>query len=196
MKSSYEKFRGDLMLQAILMIALGLFLFLWPGNVQDIIGYVIAGGLILIGVVKIIGYFAGPKKAQEGELMEYSSPKGLVSGILLIVFAALISKIMVSIIPILLGIVVLYSGLVKLDQAIQLIRSKQGNYVGILIVAFLTIIVGVLSIFQPSAVNKILFQLIGAGLIFGGATDLISTGYVTSKFKKMNASENSAEEDE
>jgi uncharacterized membrane protein HdeD (DUF308 family) len=110
---------------------------------------------------------------------------GLISGILMIVLAALISKVLISIIPVVLGLIVLYSGLVKLDQAIQLIRSKTGSYVGVLLMSVVTIVIGILAIFHPGAINNILLQLIGAGLTFGGITDLISTGYVSSKFKHL-----------
>ncbi len=180
----FTKFKTDLVLQSIAMIIIGIVLMFFPGATQNAIAYAISIVLVVCGVIKIINYFRAPSRTIGG-FNEYSSPVELISGILMIVLAALITKVLISIIPVVLGFFVLYSGLIKLDQAIQLIRSKQGGYIVVLVMSIVTMIIGVIAIFHPAAINNILIQIIGAGLTFGGVTDLISTGYISRKFKHL-----------
>ena len=182
MGNFFTKFKSEMFFRSIVMIIAGIILLLFPATTQNTIAYVISVVLVINGIIKIIGYFRGSGENSEG-LNEYSS--GLVVGILYIVFAALVSKILISIIPIILGIFVLASGLIKLDQGIQLIRANRGNAVGVMVMAGITIVAGILAIFNPFSTGNILLRVIGAGLLFGGITDLISTGYVSSKFKHL-----------
>lgn len=184
----FRKFKTEMVFRSVVMIIAGIILIMFPAATQKTIAYVIAGALAVYGILRILRYFGiiGNRESEIGGLKEYASSMDLVTGILLIVFAALVAKVLIAFIPVVLGIVVLFSGLVKLEQAVELIRSQRGNWLGIMILAVVTIIVGVLSIFNPFATNNILLQVIGAGLAFGGITDLIATGYVSGKFKDMD----------
>lgn len=182
MGKMFTKFKTEMVFRSIAMIIAGIVLLLFPEATQNTIAYVISIILVICGILKIISYFRrAPGKV--GELNEYASPMDLVVGILFIVLAALVAKVLLSIIPIVLGLVVLVSGLIKLEQAVELIRAKQGNWVGIMVLAVVTVIVGLLAICNPFKTGSVLLRVIGIGLAFGGITDLIATGYVSGKLK-------------
>lgn len=182
MGNFFKKLKTEMVFRSVVMIIAGIVLFLFPSTTQNTIANVIAIVLVINGIIKIVGYFRAGRAGGDG-LNEYSS--GLITGILSIVFAVLVSKVLISIIPIILGLFVLISGLIKLEQGIQLIRSKRGNSIWVMILAAITIVVGVLAIFNPFRTGNILLQVIGAGLLFGGVTDLITTGYVARKLKHL-----------
>lgn len=181
----FKKFKSDMVLGSIAMIIAGIVLIIFPSQTQSTIAYIISGVLVVCGVLRILRYFGvlGKGTSEVNGLKAYASPMDLVTGILLIVFAALVAKVLIAFIPIVLGIVVLISGLIKLEQAVELIRSGNGSWIGIMILAVITIVVGLLAVFNPFATNNILLQVIGAGLTFGGITDLIATGYMAAKFR-------------
>lgn len=184
----FRSFKTEMVFRAVAMIIAGIVLILFPAATQKTIAYVIAGVLAIYGILRVLRYFGiiGGNRQETGGLKEYASPMDLITGILLILCAALLTKVLMAFIPIVLGIIVLISGLIKLEQAVELIRSGYGNWIGIMALAVVTIIVGVLSIFNPFDTNNILLRVIGAGLTFGGITDLIATGYVSGKFKDID----------
>lgn len=178
----FDELKKGIILRSIVMAVAGITLLLYPEMTQNTIAYIIAVVFVINGIIHIIGYFRNASKSEDG-FNSYSS--GLVVGILCIVFAALISKVLIRIIPIVLGLIVLFSGLVKLQQAVEIIRMKREGWIGIMIMSVITIIVGLLAVFNPFKTGSLLLRIIGAGLLFGGITDLISTGYISKKFKHL-----------
>lgn len=174
-----KEMNKSMILRSIILIIAGITLLIYPEMTTNTIAYIIAFVFIIAGVVNIVGYF---KDSSETGGYKY----GLILGIILIVFAALISKILISLIPIILGFIVLFSGLVKLQQAVELLRAKFDGWMPIMIMAVVNILVGCLAIFNPFKTVNFLLRLVGAGLLFGGITDLISTGYISSKTKKSD----------
>lgn len=175
-----NELKKGVILRSLVMIAAGITLLLYPEMTSNTIAYIIAIVFVIIGIINIVGYFKSSTKTEDG-LKSYSS--GLIIGILCIVFAALMSRILISIIPVVLGLIVLVSGLMKLQQAVEIIRAGYNGWMGIMIMAVITILVGALAVFNPFKTINLLLRIIGAGLLFGGITDLISTGYMSKKFK-------------
>lgn len=178
----FDELKKGIVLRSIVMAAVGIMLLLYPEMAQNTIAYIIAAVFVINGIIHIVGYFRNTSKTEDG-LNSYSS--GLVVGILCIVFAVLISKVLIRIIPIVLGLIVLFSGLVKLQQAVEIIRMKRDGWMGIMIMSVITIIAGLLAVFNPFKTGSLLLRIIGAGLLFGGITDLISTGYMSKKFRHL-----------
>lgn len=188
MDNLFTKFKTEMVFRSIVMIIAGVVLVIFPSATQNTIAYVISIVLVICGLLRILRYcgvIGHSKRTSEYGLNEYASPMDLVTGILMIIFAALVAKVLISFIPVVLGIVVLISGLVKLEQAIELCRSHRGNWIGIMIMAAITIVVGLLAVFNPFETGNILLRVIGIGLAFGGITDLISTGYMSNIFKDL-----------
>ncbi|MGN0368040.1 MAG: HdeD family acid-resistance protein [Wujia sp.] len=176
------KFKSDMVFRSIAMIVAGVIIFAFPDSVQRIFAFGIAMVLVIMGAIKILRY-AKNSKSQVGDLNEYESPSTLVTGILLVIFAILVPTVLGSFIPFVLGLIVLISGVLKLAQGIELKKANAGNATGILIMAAISIIVGLLAVCNPFKTVSVLLQIIGAGLIYGGITDLIATGYVSGKMK-------------
>ncbi len=188
MNNLFTKFRTEMVFRSIVMIIAGIVLVIFPSATQNTLAYAIAIVLVICGLLRILRYCGviGRSKADSDlGLNEYASPMDLITGILMIIFAALVAKVLISFIPVVLGIVVLISGLIKLEQAIQLCRSHKGNWIGVLIMSAITIVVGLLAVFNPFETGNVLLRVIGVGLAFGGVTDLIATGYVSNKLKSM-----------
>lgn len=182
--NSFNQLNKQNILKSLIMIVAGVTLLLYPQMATNTIAYIIAAIFIINGVIHIVGYFRGPVHGTESEdgLKSYSG--GLVIGILSIIFAGLIGWVFVSIIPIILGIIVLISGLIKLEQAVELLRAKEDGWIVILIMAGINIVVGALALFNPFDTANLLVRIIGIGLLFGGVTDLIATGYISKKLGK------------
>lgn len=180
---NFIKEKKGTILRSIILIVGGITLLLYPEMATNTLAYCIALVFIVMGVINVIGFIKNAKGTGEG----YSY--GLVVGVMLIVFAALISRILISLIPIILGFIVLFSGLMKLQQVFLLTNNKVDGWIPIAVMAGINIVVGCLAVFNPFDTVNLLLRIVGAGLLFGGVTDLISSGYVSKKIKTEDGHE-------
>ena len=120
MKEAIKKVRLDRIIQAVVMIVIGIVLIAWTKATLDIIARALAILIIAIGVVFVIGYFFTKEKT----FLESGS---FAFGILIAaigVWIFLNPGKFTDFIPRLFGIFIFVSGLVNLGQTIELIRYK------------------------------------------------------------------------
>ncbi len=186
-----KTFKLDNILTAVLYVALGLLLMIFPESIAKTLCYTIATIVIAVGVIRIIGYFM--KKEQEGY-----SRTGLVSGIVFVVlgvFIAVSSRAIISVIPFIMGICILISGFSKLQYVFQLDKYMNEKSKGMLLVAIITIIVGIALVFNPFRAAKWMIRLVGVCIAFAGASDLITGIYFYRKMRNYEKDMEALEQD-
>ena len=108
--------------------------------------------------------------------------KELISGVVLIVIGIAIiicTEIIQSIIPLILGFVVLFSGISKIQNALYLKKAGQSKWGIILFFALINIFFALALITRPTMFNDMLFVIIGISLVYSGISDLITSGVVS-----------------
>ena len=131
-----KELKWEAILTGVLYILLGIVALVIPETMQKTLGYLIGIVLIVAGLVSIICYLL--RDARENY---YHNE--FVFGILGIVLGAVVLykvEIVISLIPFILGVLVLCSGCSKLQDAIDLKRLGYGSWLGLLIVAAINII--------------------------------------------------------
>lgn len=93
--------------------------------------------------------------------------------------------IFASLIPLCLGIAILFSGFVKLQDAIDANRLGYQKSLAYIILAIINIVGGVLVILNPFTTNAVLFIIIGIGLIYSGVSDIVSTIYLSRRLNTL-----------
>lgn len=156
----------------LIMLALGIMFLLFPGSTQKTIALIVAGVFVVLGIMKIVSYFAKPTKTIDG-YMEYQSKSVIVIGIIYIVLAALVSKLLLAIIPVILGLIIVVNGVIKLQYALELKKDYGGSsYKFMLISSIVMIALGVIVIANPFKANNLIIRIIGGLLVFNSVTDL------------------------
>ena len=179
MADMFNKFKLENVLGAVLMIVVGVFLIIHPDDTLSIIAYGISIVMVIMGIIKIVGYLKDSKGGSTVDgLNEYASPWNLIAGILLIVFAGLIATVLMNLISFVLGILIIGSGAIKLEQGISMNKNGK-NGVFVIILGAVAVILGIICLARPSFVNNMITQLIGVGLVYGGVTDFLSTALVS-----------------
>lgn len=171
----FQRVKNGIMISGVFLILAGLVLLFFPEATTKTIAYMSAALLLLMGVAQIIGYFRN-----EPGMGRYSG--GMVLGIFLIVIGLLIyykSETVISIIPVILGVIIVISGVAKLQQAIDLARMRMSRWSTVLVIALLNIVLGGVIIFNPFSTVMTLLRFVGIGLIYSGLSDIISTLYVS-----------------
>lgn len=171
-----KKWKFQEITSALLLLVGGLILLLVPELTLVTIANAVGIILILIGAIFIISYVCRKQMAAGN----YDLVKGLVTaGIGL--FICVRSEAVISILPVLLGIGVVVSGILKLQHGFDLKRMGVSAWTKVMVTAAVNILIGLIVILNPFSTVALLMRLIGAGLIFSGLTDMITTIYVSKK---------------
>ena len=155
MKETLKRIKADIIVSALLCIALGIVLLVWPAETIDVFCKILAVGLIIMGGVDIASYF------MNRSIHPFAGALGLI--VLLIgIWIFLRPESIVSLIPIVIG--------VKL--AVETKRNGYGKWWSMLIIAAVSLVFGVLCIVNAFGMVKLALQFIGIALIYDGISDL------------------------
>ena len=168
-------------IKSLIYIAAGLLLLFFPGQAADLACYVIGIALIIFGVVNVISYFMLDLK---DSLFRNDFAMGIVW--ILIGFMVIHEKEAVQkIVPFMLAIVIFASGISKLQDALDIkrITGKASN--ASIVMACISIVFGLVVMLGKINGMNLLFQIIGAGLLYSGVTDLYMALYISGKIKSF-----------
>lgn len=170
-------------LSAIVMIAVGLILMIFPGVSLNVVCTVLGIAFIAWGAIRILSYFML-------SIDEFMYRSDMIAGLLFILGGVVMlarQNLMLDIIPILLGLVIVISGIAKLQNAVIAKRIGYDGATMYMILALISIIFGFVIMFFLSGTiaAKTLFVLIGAGLVYSGGSDLYVTLFISNKYNKF-----------
>lgn len=162
---------------SVVVLAIGIFLFINPGTVMDIIA-VIVGILFLIpGVTALVDYFKEKNQAS------------LFSGIILILISIIIiayRKLIESIFPFIFGIFFVINGINRLQYALSVRKEYKIGDSRPLFMAILIMLCGVIFIIYPLTVAETAFQIMGLFLCIYSILDIVNHMVVKKDIKTMS----------
>lgn len=176
-----REFKSNSIITAILSVIYGVILIIWPDTSSNTICYVVAAAITLVGIVFVIQYI-------RKDVMRDFYRKDLVAGLVAIsigLVAFLRVDIIKGFIPTVLGFIVLFSGIVKMQNAFDMLRLKYPYWYVILILAILNLGFGILLIVEPVWIVNIVFVLIGCGLVYSGVSDLATIIFVSRTIRRL-----------
>lgn len=180
MKKLLKQMKWDAIITSVLYIALGIIVLVAPDTMVKTLGYMIGILLILAGAVSMICYLL-----REAHQNYYRNDFGYgLVGIAVGILVLYKVEWIISLVPVILGILVLVSGCGKLQDVIDMKRMEYGSWVLMLFLAAANVIFGVVLIANPFETVLLLFRLVGVGLIFSGITDCVVTVYAADKIMK------------
>ena len=111
MNEKIKEYKIDNIVMGILSAVVGVILVIFPGTTLRMIGYLVSAALFLMGIVSIIIYM---RRKTEDNFMKNDFLKGLVA-ITLGVCTILKVEVVISLLPLILGIIIIISGCSKLQ---------------------------------------------------------------------------------
>ena len=176
------EFKKGFAFSALLYIVAGLVLLVCPEITTKTITYSVAVIFLVTGIAEIINYLR-----MEPNLASAST--GFVNGTLVTLLAVFIfvkSEVVIGIIPVILGFLIIVSGTLKLQHAINLFRIKMPGVKSICIIGLVNIIIGIVIVFNPFKTVIVLMRIMGVGLLLSGITDLCASAFMKKQFKKYS----------
>lgn len=171
-------------LVAICYIAAGILFFADANLTKGIICTWIGYALLAVGAVYIVSYFIRPKNES---FFKNEFRDGLI--LITIGLLPLIRKnIFIEIVYFVVAIVIMISGYSKLQDCVVSWRLGMKNGLVYFILASISIVIGLIIMLDPTIQTASLHNLIGAGLLYSGVSDLISTIFLSSKMSQYVSS--------
>ena len=186
-----KQLKWNLILLAVIFIALGIVLILWPGATMKTICYLLAAMLLALGVASLINYL---RKDISGIIYRYDLVVGLcaiLGGILVIVKVDKLTDL----IPAVLGFLVTMSGILKMQNSVDMLRLGHGTWHVAFAMAIVNIVAGIVLLMNPFEAAQILIMCIGIALVYSGITDLYVTISISRRLSKIKTEIVVAEED-
>lgn len=169
MKSIIQDMKQNYFVNAVIMVILGLVLVIWPDILGVMLCYLLGGALIVMGVIQLISFL-------QGERLGFYSKFSMLMGIVLVLLGIWICTqphVVLSIIPVVVGIIVLIHGLMDIQYTLDIRRTGNTKWWIALIAAILTLIVGLLLVFNPFTAYEISMILLGVAMLYDGGSDLV-----------------------
>ena len=168
-----KKLKWNLVLMSVLYLGLGIFLLLKPTTALNIVCYALGAVVLICAAVQLVRYFAVERGVFQSQLT-------LISGLICLGLGAFLiirSDIVVSILPIVFGLFVIFDSIGRVQNALDLRRCGYDSWKGFLLLPVLSIVLGVVMILNPFGTMETLVMAIGVILVIEGAINLLSALY-------------------
>ena len=165
-KSGLRRAAWSSTLESILTIVFGVLLVVWQDDIVRIIAYLVGGFLLLKGGFTIASYLFSKeqKKGLNGELV-----LAIVTFLIGVVIFAVGEQI-ADVFRVLVGVLIIYEGLIRLDNAMKLRSAGVVNWSAVMAIAIIMLTFGMFLVFF----NGAMAFLIGWFLIVTGLIGLFS----------------------
>lgn len=165
MKETMKRIKVDLILSALLCVALGVVLLVWPDETIDIFCRVLAAGVVLMGVVQLFIYF------RDRSIHPFAGVLGFLI-VLVGIWIFVSPERIVSLIPIVIGVVLCVHGIQDIKLAVETHANGYEHWWWMLLIAAISLVLGALCIIHAFGVVVLALQFIGVALIYDGLSDL------------------------
>lgn len=171
MEKYFKKLSQISTITSIIFIVVGIFLFLKPETTLSLISYIL--GLIILanGIMNLIRYFSNQER---NNLYDFGFISGIMGVVIAIIFISQPNMI-VSIIPLILGIWILINGIVKLQFAMNLRNYQNSNWIRSVVISGINVFLGIILVLNPFGGAVVLTRIIGAFLIVYAILDLLES---------------------
>ena len=166
-----KKLKPTAAFYGLICVIIGIIDLVNPEKMLNIIAYALGISAIICGLVFIIVYVARDVKYN---LNNNDFLSGLIAVVVGIVILIKWQQFM-ELVPIVLGVLIIVSGCIKLQDAIDLKKLDHPAFLMMLVVAIVFIIFGSILVANPFKSEIILMRIIGVSLIIAGMTDLFTS---------------------
>lgn len=170
-----KSFRTNRIIFAAGAMLIGIILLVWPSTSLLIMGKCVGAFLALGGLAAAFMFFRDHESATCSLLLVMAAVM-LICGIVIFLHP----QDLVKLIPTIMGILVMISGLINLGETFVLTRNKYGKWWISLIVSIVTIAAGIFLVRNAFNLASLITRIAGGILVFDGISDL----WVVSRLSK------------
>ena len=164
--------KGLTIVSGIIMIAAGAFCFINPGQTFMTMAFIIGTVMALCGIIHVLAYVIGRTPHGKGDNNGWILIDALLT--LLLGILVLFNQLTVDMaIPMVFGMWVLVSGLLRLEAASRIDRQrKPGNFKAALITGVITVVMGLLGFINPFVTYVSIIPILGFFMLIQGINSI------------------------
>lgn len=165
-KKGMDKIFNTSIVTSAIILVLGIFLFIQPDTVINMISIVLGVIILIPGITSLINYFR----------TKYSP--NLITGVVTSIIGLILivnTKLVASILPFILGIYFVVNGINRLQYALELKKEVKTNYLTSLIISILIIVCGILFVFNPFGGALVITKVMGIFMIVYAVLDICNS---------------------
>ena len=166
-KSVLHEQRRSSIAAAIVTMGLGAALLCWPVRSAEILCLLLGAAILITGVIYIVGWIS---RRREGFPLPFLLPGVILCALGLWMLAS--PESVVKLVQYICAAVLVFHGVVDVQSAAALARRRCTRWWLDMALGVLTIGLGVVVLLNPLGTTGALMMLVGASLIFDGASDL------------------------
>ena len=155
MKETLKRIKADVILSALLCVALGVVLIIWSDETISAICMLLAFGLIVMGVVNLAGYFTNHRLTSFNGIWLFARPEYIA-----------------MIIPIVIGVMLAVHGISDIKMAFETKANGYEKWWSPMILGIISLALGIICIVNAFGVVSLAMKFIGVALIYDGISDL------------------------
>ena len=186
MKDFLKRIKADFLASSILCIVLGIIFIICNDGVINLMGSVFAVILIIIGAVYVGSFF----------LNFITNGLSVLTGVIILavgIWFLVQPAVIVSLIPIVLGVVLLFHGLRAIKETIEAKKFGYDAWGADLILAIISLICGFICVFDAFGVMEKATIVVGIILIYNGVSNIwisCSANHDAKDYARHNATVN------
>ncbi len=162
-------------------LLIGIFMCVWPVGTAEMMCVIAGAALIVGGVIRAAAYF---KKKDYGLIPRVD----FASAALLVLMGALLASkpdIFMSLVPFILGVLILVNSVFQLQTALELHSVRYGTWWYHLAVSLGCGMLALIMMFDPFGSYRIVAVFMGLAFIVNGAADLYTALYLKNKLRQQ-----------
>lgn len=190
MREFLKSIKTNILGSAVLCIILGIVLMVYPDTSLTLVCQAVGVIVLVTGIGFIISHI-------RGGLFSLFYKLDLILGLLFLVLGVYILMNpwgLLSIIPIVFGVLLIYHGISDLGQAMELRKYEADRWWISIIIAVITIVLGFLIMSNPFGTIDMLMRIIGACLVYDGLSNLLIVGKFSKSIRRFQKYEEEAED--
>lgn len=175
MKKIVKQFSVPMIFASVISLAMGILLLFYSDSLISIAARAVAVCIMLIGIVLVISMI-------NAKNIMGSAIAGVVA--ILGLWFLFKPEIVASFIPIIIGVVLVITGVQNLILALEAFRINAAGKIVILVIAIVSMILGVICIFNAFGVMNFAIQIIGIFMIVNSLANIFSSIFMGVNRKK------------
>ena len=179
MKSLINSFFRSSIISSISLIAFGALLIVQSEATIITISYIIGAILIALGVIAGLRFFKS--KDTKNDL-------DIIYGVVCIILVIVVIKnpeAIASIIPFIIGFVIIVNSATKLQYSLELKREKNKLWLSTMLLSIIMLVCGIVLIFNPFKGAVLLTRVVGIFIVIYAVLDIISTIVIKNTYNQI-----------
>ena len=166
----FRKMQGSYIVMAVAYVVFGLSLLIKPELSTTVICYAIGAVCVIYAIANLIKYFTGSMNRM------YIEPDFVLSVIICVFGIVTIVRpsVIISILPFIVGIVLVFSGLIKVQDGINLKRFNYDRWFLVLGFAVISVILGIVVLLNPFGTGLLFTRIVGLFFTVDGVLSISS----------------------